>query len=47
VYVDNASEPTLVVDDLASQKSGWVGFWMGKNAEGTFKNLQITTTAKE
>lgn len=42
VYINNASEPTLVVDSLASQKSGWVGFWMGNNADGTFKNLKIT-----
>lgn len=42
VYVNHATEPTLVVDSLASQKSGWVGFWMGNKADGTFKNLTIT-----
>lgn len=42
VYVNNSEEPTLAVESLATQKSGWVGFWMGKNADGTFKNLKIT-----
>jgi len=37
----------LTVDSLATQKRGWVGFWIGKNAGGVFKNLKITTTDKE
>ncbi|MCX7098361.1 MAG: hypothetical protein NTV43_10715 [Methylococcales bacterium] len=43
VYVNNAAEPTLSVASLAKQKSGWVGVWMGNNADGTFKNLKITS----
>ena len=42
VYVNNALKPTLEVESLVKQKSGWVGFWIGKNADGAFKNLTIT-----
>jgi hypothetical protein len=42
VYLNNATEATLAVDSLVPQKSGWVGLWVGKNADGQFKNLSIT-----
>lgn len=41
VYVNGSAEPTLAVDSLSTQKSGWVGFWIGKNADATFKNLKV------
>lgn len=42
VYVENSSEPSLIVKQLSNRKSGWVGLWVGSNSEGEFKNLKIT-----
>lgn len=41
VYVDEAKEPCLVVERLASQPKGKVGLWVDSK-EGTFRNLKIT-----
>jgi uncharacterized protein (TIGR03067 family) len=40
VWVDDAKEPCLVVDRLASREKGKVGLWVDSR-EGTFSNLQI------
>lgn len=42
VYLDDSSKPVMDIDSLIPVKEGWVGLWMGKNADGTFKNLKIT-----
>ena len=42
VYVNDAREPSLVVDEISDRKGGWVGFWVGSNSGGTFANLKIT-----
>lgn len=42
VYVNNAKEPSLVVDELSDRKGGWVGFWVGEGSGGMFANLKIT-----
>jgi hypothetical protein len=41
VYLNNSSAPSLTVEQLSSQKQGWIGFWVGNNSEGWFKNLRI------
>jgi len=41
VYINNAQEPSLVVKQLSSVKGGWLGFWVGNNSEGQFKNLRV------
>jgi len=41
VYVNNSTEPSLTVEQLSSRKQGWIGFWVGNNSEGWFKNLKI------
>lgn len=41
VFVNNANEPSLEVNKLSSRKEGWIGFWVGNNSEGNFKNLKI------
>ncbi len=41
VYVENADEPSLTVEQLSTRKEGWIGFWVGSNSEGEFKNLRI------
>lgn len=42
VFVNNSDKPSLVVDQLSSRKKGWIGFWVGNESEGYFKNLEIT-----
>ncbi len=42
-YVNNADEPSLIVKQLSSRKEGWIGFWVGHNSEGWFKNLKISS----
>ncbi len=44
VCVNNSDEPSLKVIQLSSGKEGWIGFWVGNNSEGYFKNLKITST---
>jgi len=45
VYVNDQSEPTLLVDQLSTGKPGWLGFWVGNTADGQFKNLRIRSAA--
>lgn len=42
VYVNNAAEPSLVVDELSDRKSGWVGLWVGNGSGGEFANLKVS-----
>jgi hypothetical protein len=41
VFVNNSEEPSLVVEQLSTQKKGWIGFWVGNYSEGSFRNLKI------
>lgn len=42
VYVNNAAEPSLVVNELSDHKSGWVGLWAGNGSGGDFANLKVS-----
>lgn len=42
VFVNNSAEPSLTVDQLSASRNGWIGFWVGNNSEGYFRNLKIT-----
>jgi hypothetical protein len=42
VYVDDAKEPCLVVNEIGKTKGGAVGLWAGDNSGGDFANLTIT-----
>jgi len=42
VFVENSDEPSLTIKQLSSRKEGWIGFWVGHNSEGYFRNLKIT-----
>ena len=42
VYVDKAKEPSLVIEQISDRKEGQLGFWVGNNSEGWFRNLKIT-----
>jgi hypothetical protein len=41
VFVNDAKEPCLVVDQLSDRKKGLVGLWVGNNSGGDFANLKI------
>ena len=41
VFVDDAKEPCLVVNRLASRDSGKVGLWVDSR-DGAFANLKIS-----
>ncbi|MFH1851159.1 MAG: hypothetical protein ABIA75_02330 [Candidatus Neomarinimicrobiota bacterium] len=43
VFVNEAAEPALVVDELSERTGGWVGLFMGYGSDGSFANLKITT----
>ena len=45
VFVNNASEPSLVVDELNDHKSGWVGLWVGNGSGGEFANYKVSPAA--
>ena len=42
VFANNSEKPSLTVKQLSSRKEGWIGFWVGNNSEGFFRNLKIT-----
>ncbi|WP_242156337.1 hypothetical protein [Aestuariivivens sediminis] len=42
VYVNDLSEPSLVVDRLSATKSKKIGVWTGFGSSGRFKNLIVT-----
>lgn len=42
VFVNDAKEPSLMVDELTDRQGGWVGLWVGEGSGGAFANLKIT-----
>ncbi len=42
VFVNDSEEPSLSIEQISTQKEGWLGFWVGHGSEGYFKNLKIT-----
>jgi len=42
VYVNGATTPSLVVDELSPRTDGSVGFFVGNGSPGAFANLKIT-----
>jgi len=41
VFVNNAEKASLSIEQLIARREGWIGFWVGNNSEGYFKNLKI------
>ena len=41
VFVNDAKEPSLVVNQLSDRKKGLVGLWVGNNSGGDFANLTL------
>jgi len=42
VYVNDAKEPSLVVEELSGRTGGGIGLWVGPGQGGHFANLEIT-----
>jgi hypothetical protein len=41
VFVNDAKEPSLVVEQLSDRKKGLVGLWVGNTSSGDFSGLKI------
>lgn len=41
VFVNDAKDPSLVVNQLSDRKTGRVGLWVGNNSGGDFANFKI------
>ncbi len=41
IFVNNSEKPSLSIEQLCSEREGLIGFWVGNNSEGYFKNLKI------
>lgn len=42
VFVNDSDDASLEVNQLSSQKGGWVGFFVGSTSEGYFNHLKIS-----
>lgn len=42
VYVNDRTEPCLVVDELSDRANGSIGLWVGEGSPGDFANLRVT-----
>ncbi len=43
VFVNNAAEPSLVINELSDHRSGWIGLWVGNGSGGEFANLRVSS----
>lgn len=43
VFVDQAEQPALTVNQLSDRRHGWIGIWTGNGSGGDFANLRVTT----
>lgn len=41
VFVNYVAKPTMEIKQLSIQKGGWIGFWVGNNSDGYFRNLKV------
>jgi hypothetical protein len=41
VFVNDSATPSLSVTQLSDRRAGSLGFWVGNNSEGSFRNLKI------
>lgn len=44
VYVEDDTEPSLVVTELTNRTGGRIGLWMGNNSDGSFADLVLRKT---
>jgi hypothetical protein len=41
VFINDAKEPSLVIEQLSDRKKGLIGLWVGNTSGGDFANLKI------
>lgn len=41
VFVNDAAQPSLVVNQISKHQEGKIGFWVGNGSEGWFRNLSV------
>jgi hypothetical protein len=41
VFINDAKEPSLLVEQLSDRKKGLIGLWVGNTSGGDFANLKI------
>ena len=41
VYVNDDKKPSLKIKPIINRATGKIGFWVGNNSDGDFKNLSI------
>jgi hypothetical protein len=46
VFVNDAEQPSLVVEELSDRVGGRVGLWMGNTSDGTFSQLVIRPASR-
>jgi Domain of Unknown Function (DUF1080) len=46
VFVNGATTPALVVNELSDRKSGRLGVWVGEGSGGYFANLRVASFAR-
>jgi hypothetical protein len=46
VFVNDATEPCLVVTELTDRRGGMIGLWVGNGSAGDFGNLKITPSGR-
>ena len=44
VFVNGATQPSLVVNELSDRACGSIGLWVGEGSGGNFANLRVTRT---
>lgn len=44
VFVNGATQPSLVVNELSDRSRGSIGLWVGEGSGGNFANLRVTRT---
>jgi hypothetical protein len=43
VFVNKAKEPSLVIEQLSTRKTGWTALWVGEDSGGDFANLKVVS----
>jgi hypothetical protein len=46
VFVNDATTPCLVVDELTQRTGGMIGLWVGNGSSGDFANVSVTSASK-
>ncbi len=47
VFVNGATEPSLVVEQLSTRRAGWLGLWVGNGSSGEFASLKVSPVLRK